>query len=307
MNGHSHHHPHSAVGSLRLAFFLNLAFAILEMVGGFLTNSITILAGALHDLGDSATLAVSWYLERVSLKVKDQKYSYGYKRFSLLGAVFSATVLLTGSVLIFYEAIQRLIAPQPSDASGMIIFAVLGIAVNGAAVLRIRGEKNMNARMIAWHLLDDVLGWSAVLIMSIVLYFADIRFLDPVFSLLITAFVVFNVFKNLRKTVSLFLQAVPEKVKINDLESRIRNMQMVKDVHHTHVWSLDGEQNVLTTHIVLESGAKREEIRRIKCLIHEMIPQYDLVHTTIEFEYLDEDCSMNNRHSGHLERKSDNG
>jgi cobalt-zinc-cadmium efflux system protein len=307
MNNNSHNHTHSAVGSLRLAFFLNLAFAILEMVGGFFTNSIAILAGALHDLGDSATLAVSWFLERVSLKDKDQQYSYGYKRFSLLGAVFSASVLLTGSIFIFYEAIQRLIAPQPSDARGMIIFALVGIAVNGAAVLRIRREKSMNARMIAWHLLDDVLGWSAVLIMSIVLYFADIRFLDPVFSLLITAFVVYNVFKNLRKTVSLFLQAVPEKVNIKTLESRIRGMRMVKDVHHTHVWSLDGEQNVLTTHIVLESGAKREEIRRIKCLIHEMIPQYDLVHTTIEFEYLDEDCSMNNHHSGHEQRVKNHG
>lgn len=297
MNDHSHLHSNSAIGSLRLAFFLNLAFAVLEIIGGFLTNSVAILAGALHDLGDSATLAVSWYLERVSLKVTDQKYSYGYKRFSLLGAVFSAVVLLTGSIFIFNEAIQRLITPQPSDARGMIVFALVGIAVNGAAVLRIRREKNMNARMISWHLLDDVLGWLAVLIMSIVLHFADIRILDPVFSLLITAFVVFNVYKNLRKTVALFLQAVPEKINIKDLESRIRNMQMVKDVHHTHVWSLDGEQNVLTTHIVLESDAKREQIRRIKCLIHEMIPQYDLVHTTIEFEYLDEDCSMNNHHS----------
>ena len=299
MNKHSHHHSHSVVGSLRLAFILNLAFAILEMVGGIFTNSVAILAGALHDLGDSATLAVSWFLERVSQKGKDQKYSYGYKRFSLLGAVFSALVLLTGSVIIVYEAIKRLITPQPSDARGMIIFAVGGIVVNGVAVLRIRREKNMNARMIAWHLLDDVLGWSAVLIMSIILYFADIRILDPVFSLLITAFVIYNVFKNLRKTIALFLQAVPEKVNIKDLEARIRDMQMVKDVHHTHIWSLDGEQNVLTTHIVLESGAKREAIRSIKCLIHDMIPQYDLSHTTIEFEYLDEDCSMNNHHSGH--------
>lgn len=302
MNEHSHHHSHSAVGSLRLAFFLNLVFAILEMVGGFLTNSVAILAGALHDLGDSATLAVSWYLERVSMKVKDQKYSYGYKRFSLLGAVFSAVVLLTGSLFIFHEAIQRLISPQPSQARGMILFAVVGVAVNGAAVLRIRREKNMNARMVAWHLWDDVLGWSAVFIMSIVMYFADIRILDPLFSLLITSFVVLNVFKNLRKTVALFLQAVPEKVNIKDLETRIRDMRMVKDVHHTHVWSLDGEQNVLTTHIVLERGAKREEIRSIKCLIHEMIPQYDLAHTTIEFEYLDEDCSMNNHHSEHQKK-----
>jgi cobalt-zinc-cadmium efflux system protein len=302
MSDQSHSHVHTTVGNIRLAFFLNLAFAILEGVGGLLTNSIAILAGALHDLGDSATLAVSWYLERISLKSKDHKYSYGYKRFSLLGAVFSAVILLTGSIFILYESIQRFLKPEHSNAQGMILFAVIGIAVNGIAVIRIRGEKNMNARMIAWHLLDDVFGWSAVLLMSFILLFADIHILDPIFSILITAFVIFNVIKNLRHTVALFLQAVPEKVRIQELEDRIRNMKPVKDVHHTHVWSLDGEHNVLTTHIVLESGAKREEIRQIKCLIHEMIPQYDLAHTTIEFEYLDEDCSMNNHHSLSHER-----
>jgi cobalt-zinc-cadmium efflux system protein len=138
------------------------------------------------------------------------------------------------------------------------------------------------------------LGWGAVLIMSIILLFADIHILDPIFSLLITGFVIYNVVKNFGKTISLFLQAVPEKIKINDLESEIRKLDKVKDIHSTHIWSLDGEQKVLTTHIVLEPGAKREEIREIKCLIHEMIPRYDLAHTTIEFEYLDEDCSMNN-------------
>jgi len=258
---------------------------------------VAILSGALHDLGDSATLAVNWYLERVSLKSKDQKYSYGYKRFSLLGAVFSAVVLLTGSIFIFYEAVQRLISPVHSNAQGMILFAVIGIAVNGIAVLHMRGEKNLNVHMIAWHLLDDVLGWAAVLVMSFILLFADIQILDPIFSILITAFVVYNVIKNLRKTMSLFLQAVPEKIRISDLEDQIRQMKPVKDIHHTHVWSLDGEHNVLTTHIVLKSNAQREDIRKIKCLIHDMIPQYDLAHTTIEFEYLDEDCSMNNHHS----------
>jgi len=297
MNEHSHSHTHSSIGNIRLAFILNLTFAIFELVGGILTNSIAILSGALHDLGDSATLAVNWYLERVSLKSKDQKYSYGYKRFSLLGAVFSAVVLLTGSIFIFYEAVQRLISPVHSNAQGMILFAVIGIAVNGIAVLHMRGEKNLNVHMIAWHLLDDVLGWAAVLVMSFILLFADIQILDPIFSILITAFVVYNVIKNLRKTMSLFLQAVPEKIRISDLEDQIRQMKPVKDIHHTHVWSLDGEHNVLTTHIVLKSNARHEDIRKIKCLIHDMIPQYDLAHTTIEFEYLDEDCSMNNHHS----------
>jgi cobalt-zinc-cadmium efflux system protein len=292
----NHKHSHNRIGNIRLAFFLNLFFAIFEIIGGLWTNSIAILAGALHDLGDSITLGISWYLERFSQKDKDQKYSYGYERFSLLGAVISAVVLLTGSIIILLETVPRLLRPEHSNAQGMVLFAIVGIAINGAAILQIQKDKNMNSRMIAWHLLDDVLGWGAVLLMSIILLFADIHILDPIFSILITVFVIFNVVKNLRKTISLFLQAVPEKIKIIDLERVIRKMGKVKDVHHTHIWSLDGEHNVLTTHIVLETGAKHAEIREIKCLIHELIPRYDLAHTTIEFEYIDEDCSMNNHH-----------
>ena len=288
-----HHHP---TENLRLAFFLNLGFAIFELIGGFWSNSLTILAGALHDLGDSATLGVSWYLENVSQREKDQRYSYGYRRFSLLGAVISAIVLITGAILVVIEAIPRLIHPEHSNAQGMIVFAIIGISVNGIAVLRMRGGKNMNARMISWHLLDDVLGWGAVLVMSLILLLADIHVLDPIFSLLITAFVLFNVIKNLRKTLSLFLQAVPEEVEIDTIENAIKQAKNVKDVHHTHIWSLDGEHNVLTTHVVLEEGASRNEIRAIKCLVHEFVPIYDLAHTTIEFEYLDEDCSMNHNH-----------
>ena len=289
-------HPTHQIENLRLAFFLNLGFAILELIGGFWSNSLTILAGALHDLGDSATVGVSWYLENVSRREKDRRYSYGYRRFSLLGAVISAIVLITGAIFVIIEAVPRLIHPEHSNAQGMIVFAIIGISVNGIAVLRMRGGKSMSARMISWHLLDDVLGWGAVLVMSLVLLFADIHTLDPIFSLLITAFVLFNVIKNLRKTLSLFLQAVPEEVEIDTIDNAIKRAQKVKDVHHTHIWSLDGEHNVLTTHVVLEEGASRNEIRAIKCLVHDLVPKYDLAHTTIEFEYLDEDCSMNHLH-----------
>ena len=283
--------------NIQLAFFLNLGFAIVEFLGGIWTNSIALIAGALHDFGDVISLAISWQLERISQREKNSKYSYGFQRFSLLGAVFSAGVLLIGSGIVLFEAIPRLISPVLSNAKGMVLFAILGIVVNGAAALRLWNGKNMNARMIKWHLLDDVLSWAAILVMSLVLLFAKIPILDPILSLLITAFVLFNVIKNLRKTLSLFLQAVPDKVGILEIEGEIKQDQMVKDIHHTHIWSLDGEKNVLTTHIVLAACASREDISRIKCIIHDMIPKYDLAHTTIEFEYLEEDCSMNDHHS----------
>ncbi len=292
---HSHIH-HNNEENIKVAFFLNLGFALAEIIGGFFTNSMAILADALHDFGDSLSLAFSWRMERLSDKKGDQRYSYGYKRFSLLSALISAVVLLVGSIFVISEAVQRLSNPQHSNAQGMLVFALVGIAVNGYAALRTSHGKNMNSKVISWHMLEDVLGWAAVLVVSIVLLVKDIHILDPLLSLGVTAIVLFNVIKNLKKTLSLFLQGVPESVNIAAIEEEIKKMNMVSGIHHTHVWSLDGEQHVLTTHVVLCDSAKKEQIRAIKGKIKELSEHHGLAHTTVEFEYLEDDCSMSNNH-----------
>jgi cobalt-zinc-cadmium efflux system protein len=292
---HDHSHQHDIQQNIKLAFFLNVGFAAAELVGGLLTNSMAIMADALHDLGDSITLAVSWRLEHLSSKSEDGKFSYGYKRFSLLSALISGVVLISGSIYVIMEAVKRLLAPQESNARGMLIFALFGIAINGYAALRTSHGKNMNSRMISWHMIEDVLGWVAVLIVSLVLMIKDIDILDPLLSLGLTAFVLFNVVRNLWGTMRLFLQGVPDTIKIEDIENEIRPLDKVRGVHHTHVWSLDGEQHVLTTHVVLCLDAKKEDIRRVKEKIRDLTDKYELAHTTVEFEYLDEDCSMNHK------------
>ena len=264
------HNQHQNVENIKVAFFLNLGFALAEIIGGFLTNSMAILADALHDFGDSLSLAFSWRMEKLSDKKGDQRFSYGYRRFSLLSALISAVILLVGSVFVINEAIQRLSNPQHSNAQGMLIFAFIGIAVNGYAAFRTSHGKNMNSRIISWHLLEDVLGWAAVLVVSIVLLVKDIHILDPLLSLGVTGIVLFNVIKNLKQTLSLFLQGVPKSVNIGLIEEEILKMDMVNGIHHTHVWSLDGEQHVLTTHVALKDGAKKEQIRAIKSKIKEL-------------------------------------
>jgi len=307
----AHTHDHNK-DNLKIAFFLNFGFAIAEIIGGIYTNSIAIMADALHDLGDSASLALSWRLEKLSEKGGDEKYSYGYKRFSLLSALVGALILITGSIVVITEAVKRLQNPQSTDARGMLVFAIFGIAINGFAAYRAGKGKNMNSRMIYWHLLEDAMGWVAVLIVSLVfwhlledamgwvavlivslvLLVKDIYILDPILSLLVSGFVLYNVAKNIKKTINLFLQAVPESIQISEIEAEILKMEKVKDMHHTHIWSLDGEHHVLTTHIVLCLDSKKEDIRRIKDRIRKLTELHDLAHTTVEFEYLDDDCSM---------------
>ena len=283
--GHNHEHTHNVIQkNIKVAFFLNIGFSIAEIIGGFLTNSMAILADALHDFGDSFSLGLSWYFARISDKQPSKTFSYGYKRFSLLAALINGIVLLVGSLLILSEAIPRLIHPEHSNAKGMFVFAIFGILVNGLAVWRLKSGKTMNERVVTWHLLEDVLGWVAVLIVSVVMIFKDIHILDPILSVLITLYILWNVVKNLKKTVSLFLQGVPQEVPISTVEEELQKLNNVHKVHHTHIWSQDGEHNILTTHIIVGQDRSWESIDFLKGKVRERLKKLGIDHATIEIE-----------------------
>jgi len=289
----NHQHDKQSTGNIRTAFFLNLFFTILEIFGGLWTNSIAILSDALHDLGDSFSLGLAWFLNKYSHRKADEKFSYGYRRFSLLAALINTIVLIIGSIFILSEAIPRIFNPQHSNAQGMVLLAIAGILINGFAVIKLKGGGSINVRVVMWHLLEDVLGWTAVLIVGIVLLFKDIHVLDPALSILFTLYVLFNVIRNLKKTLRLFLQGVPENISITQLEEEIKQIPGIKSVHHTHIWSLDGEHNVLTTHVVVGQLVEKNDSMKIKKEIDNKTKHLSLEHTTIEIEYENEDCRLN--------------
>lgn len=282
---HIHSHDHGGEGNIRLAFFLNLAFTIAEIIGGILTNSMAILSDALHDLGDSISLGMAWYFQRFSRKGPDAEYSFGYARFSLLGALINSGVLVAGSALVLSQSIPRILRPEEVHPEGMVLFALLGILVNGAAVLRLRKGKSLNEKVVSWHLLEDVLGWIAVLIAGVVMLFADLPVLDPLLSVGITLFVLFNVFKNVRELMRVLLQGVPRGVSVAVLEEAIGKVPHVAAVYHTHLWSLEGERNQLTTHILVEDDAPADQIIAIKENIRAIASELDIDHVTIEVDF----------------------
>lgn len=291
-HSHNHSHSHQITKDIKLAFFLNLGFAILEIFGGLWTNSLAIVSDAVHDLGDSLSLGLAWYLEKYSNKQSDRAFSYGYRRLSSLAALINTLILFIGSLYVISQAIPRLINPEPTDARGMILFAILGVAVNGLAMVRLTKTTSLNARVVAWHLFEDALGWVAVLIVSVALLFTDYYILDPILSILIAVYIFYNAIANSRKTLLLFLQAVPENIDIQQLEKSILALDKVDSLHHTHVWSLDGENHVLTTHVVIENDTNREEILSIKGVIQHLGEELNLEHITVEIEYLSEYCKM---------------
>jgi len=289
-----HHDHHSNVSNIKLAFFLNLSFTIIEIIGGFLTNSMAILSDALHDLGDSLSLAMSWYLENYSQKGADKDFSYGYARFSLLGALINSIVLILGSVFILTKVIPRIFAPQAVHPEGMIYLAILGIIVNGIAVFKLRGGSSLNKDVVSWHLLEDVLGWIAVLIVSIILIYKDLPILDPLLSLAINIYILYNVISKLKKVLNVFLQRVPDGIEIEELQQKIAAETQALAVHHTHIWTLDGEKNFLSTHIIIPEQISKAKIIELKAQIKKLLAVEKIDHVTIEIEYENEECENKN-------------
>lgn len=283
---HDHHHKHNeGEQNIKVAFILNFCFTLFEIVGGIWTNSMAIISDALHDLGDSLSLGVAWYLEKQSIKKPDKKFTFGYARFSLLGAVINSMVLVGGSVLVLTRAIPRIFSPEPVKAEGMLIFAVFGIAINLIAMLKVKKGSSLNQKIAAWHLLEDVLGWVAVLIASIVLMFVDLPIIDPLLSVGITIYVLYNSIKNLKQIVNIFLQRAPSQFSIHKIENDIKKECNIVNAYHTHIWSLDGEENLLTIHIVVADDKKITDIIETKNKIRKLLKTKDINHVTIEIEF----------------------
>ncbi|MBQ9848501.1 MAG: cation transporter [Clostridia bacterium] len=268
------------------AFILNLAFSIFEFIGGVFTGSIAIISDAIHDIGDAASIGVSYFLEKKSKRPPDEKYTYGYSRYSVLGGAINTLILLVGSATVIYNAMHRIIVPTEINYNGMILFAVVGVIVNSGAAFFTRNGESLNQKAVNLHMLEDVLGWIVVLVGAVVMKFTDIALLDPIMSVAVALFILFNAIKTLCKAVGIFLEKTPEGIDVNELMSHILKIEGVSDVHHVHIWSLDGQNNYATMHVVADS--ERSEIKES---VREELREHGIIHSTLELEAPSENCA----------------
>lgn len=266
------------------AFILNLVFSIIEFAGGILTGSMAIASDALHDFGDAAGIGVSYFLEKKSKGQPDVKYTYGYARYSVLGGAFSSIILLLGSVAVIAGAIERAIRPTDINCEGMIILAILGIFINLGATLLTREGRSLNQRAVSLHMLEDVLGWVAVLVGAIVMHFTGNVVIDPIISILVAVFILINVFRNMKEIIPIFLEKVPDGIDLRELLYHLSELDGVFEIHHLHVWTLDGQNNYATLHVVTSDPITAKEAVRRELLEH------GINHVTIEIESENESC-----------------
>lgn len=274
-----------------LAFILNLAFSIFEFVGGIFTGSVAIISDAIHDIGDATSIGIAFFLEKKSKKQPDEKYTYGYTRYSIIGSVITTLILLFGSVMVIYNAIVRIINPTEINYNGMIVFAIVGVLVNFVAVLLTREGDSLNQKAVNLHMLEDVLGWVVVLIGAIVMKFTNFYILDPLMSIGVAIFIFVNAIKNLKEVLELFLEKVPHNIDVNELKEHIGKIDGVLNINHIHIWSIDGHNNYATMHIVAEGDS-----HNIKKQIREELKEHGIGHVTLEIEAKNEHCHEEHCH-----------
>lgn len=271
--------------NILIAFILNLGFSVFEFFGGILTGSVAILSDAVHDIGDAASIGIAFFLEKKSKKQPDARYTYGYTRYSVIGSVITTLILLFGSVVVAYNAVGRLFAPVPINYDGMIIFAVVGVCVNFAAAFITREGDSLNQKAVNLHMLEDILGWLVVLIGAVVMRFTDLAVIDPLMSVGVAIFIFVNAIRNLKEALDLFLEKTPRGMDVEEIKAHVGHIDGVLDVHHIHIWSMDGHNNYATMHVVTNSDP-----HEIKEQIREELAEHGIGHATLELEAEGEHC-----------------
>ncbi len=277
-----------------LAFLLNLFFSLVEFVGGTLTGSVAIVSDSIHDLGDSLSIGISYFLESISKKEPDEKHTYGYSRFSVLGSVITTSILLVGSAIMIYRSVLRILNPVEINYNGMIILAVFGAVINLVAAYFTHDKSSLNVKAINLHMLEDVLGWVVVLVGAIVMKFTDIAIIDPLLSIGVAIFILVSAIKNLKVILDVFLEKTPSNVSLKKITEKLCEIDGVVDVHHLHVWSIDGYNNFATLHLVTEdgTGAVKKEVKK-------QLSELSICHATVETEKPGEDCEDQSCHPSH--------
>ena len=278
--------------NILIAFLLNLLFSVFEFAGGIFTGSVAIVSDAVHDIGDAASIGISYFLEKKSKKQPDETYTYGYTRYSVIGSVITTLILLVGSCFVVYHAVCRIITPTEINYDGMILFAIVGVAVNFCAAFFTREGDSLNQKAVNLHMLEDVLGWVVVLVGAIVMRFTDFAIIDPILSIAVAVFIFVNALKTLKEALNLFLEKTPRGISITEIKAHLMEIEGVLDVHHIHLWSLDGFHHYATMHIVTDA-----EPSQIKLAIREELRAHGIGHATLELEEDWEHCHEKHCHT----------
>lgn len=265
--------------NMTIAFLLNFSFAIIEFIFGLLFHSSAVLADAIHDTGDALAIGLSTLFEKISTKKEDRNYTLGYKRYSLLGALLTSVILLIGSTLVIVENVPKLFAPERVNYDGMLILGIVAIVVNTAASRVVSHGHSHNESILSLHFLEDILGWLAIILVSLILRFTDWYFLDPLLSLVIAGFILSKALPKFWENIQIFLDHVPSDVDLSQLYQEIAVLENVRAITQLNVWTTDGLEKYAMLHICLENPNLLAETQAV---LRQKLLAYGIAKVTIQ-------------------------
>lgn len=290
----SHNHNTNQVSLSRLIFtiILNLIITAAQIVGGIISGSLALISDAIHNLSDSVSLILAWLAQVLSNKPSTLKSTFGYKRAEILAAFINSIALIAISAYLIFEAVDRLLHPQPVDAKWMFWLGLLGLLANGISVIILEREKNKNINIKAayLHLLGDALTSLAVIVGAVLIWFFNIVWVDAVVTILIGVYLLMHTWKLLKESVTILMQMTPAEINIPEIENTLSKIDGLKNVHHIHVWNLTDKLLHFECHLNLENDLPVSETNvmcdKVRKILHD---EFDIEHVTIQFEYGGED------------------
>src|SRR6185436_12950342 len=295
---HSHSHfgdlAHQTTRRLALSLVLTLAFVIIEIIAGFISNSLALLTDAAHNFTDVIALGLSWYALRISTQPAHAGKTYGYHRVGILVALVNSTTLILISIGIFYEAYHRFLAPPEVDAPILIGVGTVAFIINAVTAWLVQkgSDHDLNLRSAFVHLMGDVLSTVGAVIAGIVIFFTKWNWLDPLVSVLIGALILWNAWGIMRQTIHILLESTPENIDMKDMVNDLLNIEGVRGVHDLHVWSINENLRVLSAHIMTADIPVSAGTAIQRGVNEVLFHKYNIQHATLQLECEGCDPSM---------------
>ena len=287
MSSHDHHSHTTRQGrSLIMSIVLNLGFAVAELIFGLIANSLALVADSIHDASDAVALGLSYFGLKMSERAPNTRRTFGYRKVRILTAFINALVLAGLTVFVVRAAVLRILHPEPVKSPVLIVMAIAGLLVNGAAVLLLRRDReSLNIRAAMWHLLEDFFGWVAVLVGGVIIHFTGWYVVDPILSLAVSAFVIWGAYSVFRQSASILIDSTPHDVSFDTVRRFILDFApAITGVHDLHVWTIGEGERALMAHLKVkdaEVSSFHPMLTKLECALRD---NFGLNHVTLELE-----------------------
>jgi len=285
---YTHDNKQVSLPKLVFTIFLNLIITAAQIIGGIISGSLALISDAIHNLSDSVSVILAWFAQVLSRKPSTLKSTFGYKRAEILAAFINSIALIAISGYLIFEAIKRLLHPQPVDPKWMFWLGLLGLVANGISVLILEREKNKNINIKAayLHLVGDALTSLAVIVGAVLIWFYHVLWVDAVVTIIIGFYLLIHTWKLLKESVTILMQMTPAEIDITKIEKRLQQIEGLKNIHHIHVWNLTDKLLHFECHLFLEQDLQVSQtsgiFEHVRQILHD---EFDIEHVTIQFEF----------------------